>query len=120
MRIIGAWAVGPRNFSVIKSVTAEKLPYRAYRRRALGGAGDVLGPDAAALGIDLTQHDQHLLGDDVARDALAFGLELVHVDPHGIKRGGAPGDDAGMQQRLDQDAEDVGALFQLGAAGIVA
>src|SRR5216683_3249237 len=101
MRIIGGCAAGPPYLSLILTVTAEELPYRAYTRRALGGAGDVLGPDAATLGVDLAQHDQHLLGHDVARDALALGLELVHVDPHGIERRGAAGDDAGMQQRLD-------------------
>src|SRR6266851_8575960 len=70
--------------------------------RHLGrGRRDALRPDALALGIDLAQHDQHLLGDDVARDALALGLELLHVDPHRIERRRALCDDAGMQEGLD-------------------
>src|SRR5260370_34498126 len=86
MRCVGGGAAAPAYFSIILNVTAEKLP---YPRCALGSRGDVLRPDAAAFGVDLAQHDQHLLGDDVTRDALALGLELVHVDPHRIERRGA-------------------------------
>src|SRR4249919_201052 len=89
--------------------------------RPLGrGRRKVLRADTLPLGVDLAQHDQHLLGDDVARDALALGLELLHVDPHRIERRRALGDDAGMQQRLDQHAEDVVAFLELGAAIVVA
>src|SRR5258707_9963046 len=66
------------------------------------GRRHVLRRDALAPGIDLAQHHQHLLGDDVARDTLALGLELPHVDPHRVERCRALRDDAGMQQRLDQ------------------
>src|SRR5207248_5816539 len=113
------WTVGPPLpcSPVILTVTAEKPSCPRY---ALGDSGDVLRADALSLGVDLAQHDQHLLGDDVARDALAFGLELVHVDPHGIKRRCSRGDDACMQQSFDQDAEDVGAVLQLLAAVVVA
>src|SRR5260370_9869018 len=82
MRIVGNCAKAPRGFRVILTVTAEKPPYS----RPLGDGRHVLRADAAALGVDLAQGDQHLLGHDVARDALALGLELVHVDPHGIDR----------------------------------
>src|SRR5438270_12974306 len=71
-----------------------------------GRRRDILRRDALSLGVDLAQHHQHLLGHDVARDALALRLELLHVDPYRIKRRGAPRDDAGMQQGLDQHAED--------------
>src|SRR6266851_5446531 len=95
---------------------------RPNRRRAMSARGrrDALRPDALALGIDLAQHHQHLLGDDVARDALALGLELLHVDPHRIERRRALCDDAGMQEGLDQHAEDIVAFLELGAAVVVA
>jgi hypothetical protein len=60
-----------------------------------------------------------LLGDVVADHPVALALQLVDVDIHGVEGPGALGDDAGVQQRLDQHPEDVGLLLHVLATLVV-
>src|SRR5215831_18898482 len=67
---------------------------------------------AALLEVDLLQILYTFLGDVVANHALALGLQFIHVDIGRIKGLGALGDQAGLEQRLNQHTEDIGRLFE--------
>src|SRR5690606_16710478 len=73
----------------------------------LEGGADLL----SLLAVDLAQLVDRRFGDVVAGDALGLALELAEVDPGLVQMAGALGDDAAVQQRLDQHAEDVGVLL---------
>ena len=52
-------------------------------------------------------------GDGVTHHFVAFTFQFTHVDPVGVDRPGAVGDDAGLDQGLDQHPEDIGGAFHV-------
>jgi hypothetical protein len=69
--------------------------------------------------IDGLEELDPIFGNVIADHAIAFSFQFVHVNIHAIERLGAIGDDAGIQQRFDQHAEDVGGFLHLLTARII-
>src|SRR5262245_25930392 len=84
---------------------------RAFHRSPALGAAHAADPAAAA--IDLAQLDERRLGDVAADDLVGLAAQLLEVDPGRVGRARALGDDSGLDERLDQHAEDVGLLAQV-------
>ena len=80
------------------------LSERPARRQSLFRGDPDRGGIAAILKVDGLEIGDALLGDIVADHAVAFHLQLVHVDVVGIEGLGAVGDQAGLDQRLAQEA----------------
>src|SRR5947208_530737 len=67
-------------------------------------------------GVVLLQGLYPLLRHLVPNHPVAFRRELVEVDPHGVRGARALGDDARLEQRLDERAEHVAPALHEGAA----
>src|SRR3990172_1742977 len=76
-------------------------------RALLEGAADLAAP-----AVDLAELHDRLLRHRVAHHAPGLAAQLRHVDPLSVQMSGALGDDAGVEQRLDEHAEEVRALAQ--------
>ena len=98
--------------SVIAAAAAAALTPRAAARVALQRLADEL----RVLGVDLAQLLDRGVGDVGADHLVGLAAQLLHVDPRRVGRLGAVGDDAGLEERLDQHAEDVRALAHHAAA----
>ncbi|ABS61649.1 hypothetical protein Plav_0026 [Parvibaculum lavamentivorans DS-1] len=90
------------------------------RRLFRGGDAYILQRIGIGAEIDLLQIADAVLGDIVADHAVAFMAQLFHVHIGGVEGLGAVGDDAGLEQRLDEHAEDVGAFLHALAAVFIA